>query len=113
MDFVSLVGKRRIILTRRQEMIDAVLNAKYPMMRLMANETRYEIVNALRHRNKTYTEIRIDIGMIDKSFAFHIKLLTELHVVSKNKMNSLYNLSVKGLRCLKGVDLINEAEMFI
>lgn len=106
-----LVGVRRIILTRRHEMIDSVRNAKYPMLKVMENETRYDLLNSLRDRNKSWTEIRIDLDRHDRGFAFHLNLLTEFHLMVKNERTRLYNITVKGLRALKGADMIIESEM--
>lgn len=101
-------------MTRNQEMIDSIRDSKYPLMKLVSGETRYELMKALEYKNKGYTELQNDIGVDQtKSFAFHVKLLIEFNIIHKNTRTRTYNLTVKGLKCIKGAKIVNEAEMFI
>lgn len=102
-------------MTRRQEYINNLKKAKYPLMKLVSGEMRYEIIKAIQHKNMSYSELRDEIGIsfTNKSFAFHLKLLLDFNLIHKNMRNATYNLTVKGLTCIKGARIVNEAEMFI
>ena len=102
-------------MTRRQEYINGLKKAKYPLMKLVSGEMRYEIIKSLQHKNMTYSELRDEIGVSfgNKSFAFHLRLLLDFNLIHKNNRNATYNLTVKGLTCIRGARTVNEAEMFL
>ena len=88
---------------------------EFPLMKILSGEIRYSILRLLRVRNMGYNEIRDDLRLDRKSrnYAFHVRILIQFHLISKSKRNGLYNITVKGLRTLRGPEMINGAEMFL
>jgi len=99
----------------QQITIDYLHDHPYPLLRILSNEIRYNIMNLLKDRNMGYNEVRDDLRLDHKSrnYAFHLRILTQFHLIIKSDRNGLYNITVKGLRALKGAKIVNESEMFI
>lgn len=92
---------------------------KYPILSVVCDSIRFDILNELSTRNLSYLEIfrqiypKTDTSKRSNMISFHMRMLKGLHLVDKKQSNHLYFITVKGLRALKGAKMVNEAELFL
>jgi len=96
-----------------------MLTHKYPLLSVVCDALRFDILDALSTRDLSYLEIfrhvypELDTSKRSNVISFHMRMLKGLHLVDKKQTNHLYFITVKGLRALKGAKMVNEAEIFL
>ena len=103
----------------KERLKNFMLTHKYPLLSVVCDDIRFDILNSLSTRDLSYLEIfrylhpKRDTAKRSNVISFHMRMLKGLHLIDKKQSNHLYFITVKGLRALKGAKMVNEAEMFL